>query len=99
VQNGMFAIVIDPERFADRAWLASEMESIVAWVKSSPPRPGTDQVLVAGEPERISMARRLADGIPIDNNTWNELLAAARAVGVAAERLNHYAGSGAARVT
>jgi uncharacterized oxidoreductase len=99
VQNGMFAIVIDPERFADRAWLESEMESIVAWVKSSPPRPGADQVLVAGEPERISMARRLAAGIPIDGNTWNELVAAARAAGVAAERLDHYAASGAARVT
>jgi uncharacterized oxidoreductase len=50
-------------------------------------------VLVAGEPERISMSRRLADGIPIDGNTWGELLAAAKAAGVPAERIAAYGGA------
>ena len=91
VQNGMFAIVIDPAKITDLAWLKSEMETHLAWVKSAPPRPGTDAVLTAGEPERISMARRLAHGIPVDDNTWRELGEAAETAGVPAEKIKAYA--------
>ena len=91
VANGMFGILVDPAQFADRAWLHSEMETLIDWVKSAPPRPGVDQVLVAGEPERTSMARRLKHGIPIDETTWAELVAAAKAVGVPAEKMKAYA--------
>jgi hydroxycarboxylate dehydrogenase B len=87
VQNGMFAIVIEPTQFADRDWLEGEMERLIDWVKSSPPREGTDAVLVAGEPERIAMARRLKDGIPIDDTTWGELMEAAKTVGLPADRI------------
>jgi uncharacterized oxidoreductase len=87
IANGMFAILIDPRQFADPAWLKSEMETLIGWVKSAPPRPGVDGVLVAGEPERLSMARRLKGGIPIDDTTWGELVAAAKAVGVPAEKI------------
>ena len=34
-------------------------------------------MLVAGEPERIARAKRLAEGIPIDENTWAEIQEAA----------------------
>jgi uncharacterized oxidoreductase len=91
VANGMFAIMVDPTQFADPAWLKSEMETLIAWVKSAPPRPGTDAVLVAGEPERISMAKRLAQGVPIDDTTWSELVTAAKTVGVAADKIKAYA--------
>ena len=37
---------------------------------------------VAGEPERLSRAKRLADGIPIDETSWAEILTAAEAAGV-----------------
>jgi hydroxycarboxylate dehydrogenase B len=87
VQNGMFAILIDPANFAEPDWLEGEMARLIGWVKSSPPRPGTDAVLVAGEPERIAMARRLADGIPIDDTTWGEMVAAAKDAGVPVERI------------
>jgi uncharacterized oxidoreductase len=88
VRNGMLAILLDPLRFAEQAWLASEMKTLVDWVKSSPPRPGVPEVLVAGEPERLSQAKRRAEGVPIDANTWQELLDAARLAGVNADRLN-----------
>jgi uncharacterized oxidoreductase len=91
VANGMFGILVDPKQFSDPAWLKSEMELLIDWVKSAPPRPGVDRVLVAGEPERLSMAHRLKDGIPIDDTTWGELLAAAQAAGVPAEKMAAYA--------
>src|ERR1700691_5986785 len=82
VKNGMFSIVLDPARFGDTRSMAREMETLIGWVKSSPPRPGVEEVMVAGEPERKSRAKRLKDGIPVDANTWKELVAAARLTGL-----------------
>ena len=53
-------------------------------MKASPPQPG-EEVLVAGEPERRTMAQRLAEGIPIDETSWAGIVAAAATVGVRAE--------------
>jgi len=84
VKNGMFSIVLDPARFGDPDAMAREMDALIGWVKSSPTRPAVEEVMVAGEPERKSRAKRLRDGIPIDANTWEELVAAARQVGIPA---------------
>jgi uncharacterized oxidoreductase len=91
VANGMFGILVDPKQFGDPDWLKREMEMLIDWVKSAPPRPGVDQVLVAGEPERLSMARRVKEGIPIDDTTWGELVAAAKSAGVPPEKMKAYA--------
>ncbi len=82
VKNGMFAILIDPAQFGDLAAMRQDMETLIAWVKSAPPRPGTDAVMVAGDPERKAREKRLKDGIPIDANTWRELVEAAHNAGV-----------------
>jgi uncharacterized oxidoreductase len=49
----------------------------VAWVKSCDPLDPETPVLVAGEPERIRRAERLANGIPIDDTTWRQICGAA----------------------
>ena len=82
VKNGMFSIVIDPARFGDRAWMEEEMEAHIGWVKSSPPRPGVDTVMIAGDPERRSRQKRIETGIPIDATSWGELVEAAGTVGL-----------------
>lgn len=87
IKNGMFSIVLDPARFGDTVSMAREMEGLIGWVKSAPPRPGIEEVMVAGEPERISRAKRLKDGIPVDANTWKELVAAARQAGTPASEI------------
>jgi hydroxycarboxylate dehydrogenase B len=87
VKNGMFSIVLDPARFGDTGWMAREAAALIGWVKSSPPRPGVEAVLIAGEPERISRAKRLKDGIPVDANTWKELVAAAGQAGAPASAI------------
>jgi len=89
VRNGLLSIVLDPRKFGDPHWIGAEMKTLLDWVKSSPPRPGTEAVLLAGEPERRAMAQRLAEGLPIDANTWSELLDAARQAGIAEDRLHH----------
>ena len=38
--------------------------------------------MVPGDPERKSTAERLADGIPIEDNTWAEIVEAGLSVGM-----------------
>ncbi|HEV8015085.1 MAG TPA: malate/lactate/ureidoglycolate dehydrogenase [Stellaceae bacterium] len=87
IKNGMFSIVLDPARFGDTQWMDREMATLIGWVKSSPPRPGVDEVMIAGEPERKSRAQRIKSGIPVDATTWKELVDAAQSAGVAADQI------------
>ena len=77
ISNGMLTIVLDPTRLSTRAYFEAELDGLVAWVKSSPPIDPDVPVLVAGEPERIARASRMAHGIEIDDTSWAELCAAA----------------------
>jgi uncharacterized oxidoreductase len=75
--NGMLSIVIDPERLSARDSMMTETDAMIAWVKSAIPVEPHLPVLVAGEPERIARAERVAIGIEIDEETWSQLLAIA----------------------
>ena len=72
--NGMLSIVIDPTRLSNRAAIEAEIDDMVAWVKSAAPADPDMPVLVAGEPEQIAKAERLANGIYIDETTWGQLI-------------------------
>ena len=80
--NNMFSIVVDPQRLGGRDVMAEEARNFAEWVRASPPADGVETVLLPGEPERQRKKKRLADGILIDPNTWNEVLAAAESVNV-----------------
>jgi uncharacterized oxidoreductase len=92
VLNGMLTIILDPKQIADAATFEEQIKATVEWIKGSPPQPGVEGVVVAGEPERASRARRLAEGIPVDEATWNEILAAAEKLGVSAAAVNRHVG-------
>ena len=77
VYNGMLSFVLDPARLSSREFMESEIDALIAWAKSSARLDPEVPVLVAGEPERIARAKRLAEGIPIDENTWAEIREAA----------------------
>src|SRR5260370_1012729 len=70
VTNGMLGIVIDPSRRGDRAWVIREFAAMTAYVTASPPRTPSEPVLIPGEPEPANRARRLPDGVPIDDEAW-----------------------------
>ena len=86
VVNGMLSILIDPAALGTAVHLAREVDAFVAWVKKSRAADGVDQVRVAGDTERESIARRRREGIPIDASTWAELGAAGERCGLAAQR-------------
>ena len=85
VTNGMLLIVIDPGRIADRTWIMDEIRAMTDYVTASPPRKTGEPVLIPGDPERLSRAKRIAEGVPIDDETWRELVGAARTVNVLVE--------------
>jgi len=92
ILNGMLTVLFDPARLADGTVFANEMRACLDWIKASPPQAGVDRVRVAGEPERETRARRLAEGIPVDANTWRELLAAAARLGRDPQAMERAAG-------
>jgi uncharacterized oxidoreductase len=83
--NGMLTIAIDPARLIDRDWLRDEIAAMTAYITASPPSRPDEPVLIPGDPERRTRAERVANGIPIDDETWRELVAAARGINVLVE--------------
>ena len=82
IRNNMLSVVIDPASLVDPEWMERELDTIVEYVTSSPPAHPDEPVLVAGEPERITMEKRLADGVPVDPVTWEGILEAGELVGL-----------------
>jgi uncharacterized oxidoreductase len=81
----MLTIVIDPSRLVDREWLAQEIAAMTAYITTSPAARPDEPVLIPGDPERRTRAERMANGVPIDDETWRELTVAARGINVLVE--------------
>jgi len=80
VLNGMLAILIDPARLGTATPFQSETRQFLDWLRKGRTAPGADKVRIAGEPERETRAKREHDGVPVDDITWKEILAAAAKV-------------------
>mgnify|MGYP005813821917 CR=1 FL=1 len=86
LRNNMLSIYVDPSVYDRDHVVLDEAKRFVEGVKASPPaRPG-EPVLAPGDVERRTRAARLAGGVPIDDKTWQDLIDAARSVGVDASR-------------
>ena len=64
----------------------AEIDAMLAWVKSARPSDPDLPVLVAGEPEQIAKAERLANGIYVEEETWNQLMAIAERYQISLDR-------------
>jgi uncharacterized oxidoreductase len=94
VLNGMLSILIDPARLGTQESYTKDAKSFLAWLRASRSAPGHDRVRIAGEPEREYRAKRSRDGIPVDDETWNEILAAAAKLELPRERIDSLARGG-----
>ena len=88
----MLTTLFDPAKLSPGALFGSEMKAFIDWVKASPPQPGFDKVRIAGEPEREMCARRMAEGIPVDETSWADILKAAERLKVNPAEINRLAG-------
>lgn len=87
LRNNMLSIFIDPAVYDREHVVLAEARRLVEWVKASPPAVPGLPVLGPGDVERRTRAARLAGGIPLDDKTWDDLVAAARSVGVGTDRI------------
>ncbi len=82
VVNGMLTILIDPVKLGTQAAFEQEALAFVDWLTAGPVAPGSEGVQIAGDPERSYRLKREVDGIAVDAQTWQEIVAAGHKVGV-----------------
>lgn len=80
---GAFTIALDPEWFGGRDAYQDLVRPVLDAADDAAPAPDAGRVLVPGEPEAMSRRRRLREGIPIPEATWDELAEASAVLGVA----------------
>ena len=85
--NGMLSIYLDPTFFQDDREYSAEVRRFVEWVKSSQKAQPDGEILMPGEIEENTKARRQRDGIELDDTTWKAITDTARSVGVEVEKV------------
>ena len=95
ILNSMLAIVIDLSKIGDPSTVTAAIEGTKAYVKGAKAAPGVDEVLVPGEPEKRSAAKRAAQGIEVDAQSWSDICAAAAQIGITQAELDQAAGANA----
>lgn len=75
---GHWMMAIDVARLGPLGEFTSRMDALVDVAHNTAPAPGFDRVMVPGEPEEVTKAARLADGIEIPESTVAELQALGR---------------------
>ena len=87
ILNNMLSVIIDPTRMVGQDFFDNEAAATLSHVKASPPMNSDEPVLVPGDPERATGKQRRADGIPIDEQSWQLFADAALETGITEERI------------
>ena len=74
--SGWLALAIKIESFIDIDEYKREIQKLIDWVKSSPTMPGVDKIYLPGELEEEIRHKREAEGVYIEEKTWQTLVAA-----------------------
>jgi uncharacterized oxidoreductase len=80
--NGTLMICLDVARFVPLPEFHKQVAGLFSFVKSAPLAQGSKEILIPGEPEARLEAERLRDGIPIEDETWNQIEGVAAELGV-----------------
>jgi uncharacterized oxidoreductase len=85
VSNNMLSIILDAACFRAADEFAEEIRRFIEHVKSARTVAPDGEILMPGEPEARTRARRTRDGIEIDEKTWGQIVATAASLGVSVE--------------
>jgi uncharacterized oxidoreductase len=86
LRNNMLSIFIAPAVYDPDGRALHEAARFVEFVKASPPLKAGEPVKAPGDVERAMRQQRLANGIPVDDTTQSDLMAAAQSVGIDEKR-------------
>lgn len=84
LSNGMLSIYLDPARLQPADAFHAEVAKFVAFVRSSELESPDAEILLPGDPEERTRAKRMRDGIELDDKTWGQICDSCRLVGVEA---------------
>ena len=79
--NGVLAIVVNPDAFVGLDKFMQGADRLFSQAKSVEPERGS-RVLIPGEPEWETKAERTRCGVPIPEETWEDIVRLARELGV-----------------
>jgi LDH2 family malate/lactate/ureidoglycolate dehydrogenase len=79
---GAFFLAVDPGLFRPAEEAIAVAERFASEARSVPPAPGFERVLAPGDPEAWARRER-ARAIPLPEQTWSDIAAAAESLGVA----------------
>jgi uncharacterized oxidoreductase len=85
--NGMLSFYIDPKQLDPEGFFPADVARYVGYFKSSRSVTAGGEVLCPGEPEIRNRRKRLAEGIPLPEDTWAGIVATARKLGLTAARI------------
>ena len=80
---GHVHLALDPGPLVGAAPFAERLGELVASLSASAPGPGSEEVLVPGEPEERAARQRSEHGIPLPPSLWSALRDTGGALGVA----------------
>ena len=86
--NGMLSIYLSMDYFDSDQHFAAEARSYIEFFKSSPAAETDGEVLLPGDMEIRTREQRLAEGVPLTDDTWNSILAAAERAGLEQKKID-----------
>jgi LDH2 family malate/lactate/ureidoglycolate dehydrogenase len=81
-ENMSWVMAIDIAQFRGIDDFKAMMDDMIQELHATPPLPGEDRVLVAGDPEMDATDDRLANGVPVENGQYAGIKKRAAEVGV-----------------
>jgi len=85
--NGTFVMAINIASFTPVSRFKARMDELIKVIKQSPVAQGFTEILIPGEPEYRSEEKRLREGIPIEEKTWQDICQTAKGLGLNAEKI------------
>lgn len=80
--NGIFFQAINIEAFVPLEDFITTVQEQIVWMKSSRKRHGVNEILFPGEPEYRTAHRRRAEGVPVEDSVWEEMVETAASLGL-----------------
>lgn len=83
--NSFSLLVVNPEFFCGMEYFRELVDRFCRYQMSSAPAPGFDEVVVPGLYDFRIRQKRLAEGIPVDDNVWKAVVETGKRIGVTIE--------------
>jgi LDH2 family malate/lactate/ureidoglycolate dehydrogenase len=80
--DGTLMIVLNPGAFRPADQFKREVAEFAQYIKETPPAAGIERVYYPGELEHLTEQKRRAEGIPIEDQTWESLVKTADELGL-----------------